>query len=432
MSKRYARYRMQVYNKSSLVDATCSVMNIGESIQYLALNEIYKTIGVDPSDIIDVTAEDVCHYTGDQLYLPGKFILNDRPVNRVLPFPKDIVPVLISSVMLRNEEITQELVEYLKSVEPIGCRDEQARTMLRELGIEAYLMGCFTMCLPRRHCAPKPGAGKNFLVDVSDELYKYIPDELKKNSVKLSHAVPVYTTKMTIEEDSRLNREAEKLLQRYRDEANIVITSRLHAAAPCIAMGIPVILASDNIDFRYAWLDKYVPIYTRDEYDHIDWFPKVPSSENVKQWIPAYIKKRMSGDPTAVEELKKLDNFYMDRNRVDYYGYFRTRIGRAGEMAGRRDFRYIIWGAGLHSGYAYDIIREMYPEAEVISVIDKYEKGMRFGKEIVSGDKITEVNFDIAFITTKPGTPDAVQKMTELFGAEAGGRYIIVTSQQNS
>lgn len=432
MSTKYARYRMQVYNKSSLVDAACSVMNIGESIQYLALNGIYKSIGVDPADIIDVTADDVLHYTGDRLYLPGKFILNDRVVNRVLPFPKNIVPILVSSVMLRNEEIPQNLVEYLKSVEPIGCRDEQARTMLRELGIEAYLMGCFTICLPRRSSAPQLGQGKTFLVDVSDALYSYIPEHLKKNAVRISHAVPVYTTKMTIEEDDRLNREAEKLLQRYRDEAELVITSRLHAAAPCIAMGIPVILASDNIDFRYAWLDKYVPMYTRDEYDRIDWFPKVPSSEEAKQWIPAYIKKRLEGDPTAVEELKKLDDFYMNRNRVDYYGYFRTRIARAGEMAGRNDFRYIVWGAGLHSGYAYDIIREMYPQAELVSVIDKYEKGERFGRKIISGEQLTETNFDIAFITTKPGTFDAVQKMEDLFGMQAEKRFIIVTSQQNS
>ena len=432
MSAKYARYRMQVYNKSSLADAACSFMNIGESIQYLALDGIYRTIGVNPADIIDVTADDVAHYTGDRLYLPGKFILNDRPVNRVLPFPEDVVPVLISSVMLRNEEIPQELVEYLKRVEPIGCRDEQARTMLRELGIEAYLMGCFTMCLPRRASGPKPGEGKTFLVDISDNLYPYIPPELKKNAVRISHAVPVYTTRMTVEEDDRLNREAETLLRRYRDEADLVITSRLHAAAPCIAMGIPVVLASDDIDFRYAWLDKYVPIYTLDDYGRIDWSPRVPSSEEVKRWIPAYIKKRLSGDPAAVEELKKLDAFYMDRDRVDYYGYFRTRIGRAGEMAGRRDFRYIIWGAGLHSGYAYDIIRELYPEAELVSVIDKYERGVRFGKEIIPGEKLTEKNFDVAFITTKPGTPDAVEKMAQLFGPEAERRCIIVTSQQKS
>ena len=430
MSVKYARYRMQVYEKPSLVDTACATMNIGESIQYLALGDIYHSIGVKEADIVDVTADQVRHYHGDRLYLPGKFILNDRAANRVLPFPEDIAPILISSVMLRNEEIPGELVDYLKRAEPIGCRDEQTRTMLRELGIEAYLMGCFTVCLPRR--TQEPAHGKTFLVDVSDNLLEYIPENLKRDAVRISHAVPVQTASITIEEDDRLNEQARNLLARYASEASLVITSRLHAAAPCIAMGIPVILASDNIDFRYGWLDKYVPIYTRDEYGSIDWNPVVPSTEAVKQWIPAYLKKRLAGDPTAVEELKKLDDFYMDRQRVDYYGYFTKRIRKASEMTGTDKFKYIIWGAGLHSGYAYDIIRQMYPEAELMAVIDKYEKGTRFGKEIITGDQLADANFDLAFITTKPGTPDAISKMQEFFGDHAEDHWIRITSQQDS
>lgn len=430
MSKKYARYRMQVYEKASLVDNACSVMNIGESIQYLAIDGIYRQIGIESKNIIDICAGEIKDYSGDELYLPGKFILNDRPANRVLPFPEDIHPIFISSVMLKNEEITDELVAYLKENEPIGCRDEQARSMLRDLDIEAYLMGCFTICLPQREHAPE--SGKTFLVDVSENLYKFIPDELKKNAVRISHAVPVHTSVMTVEEDNRLNKEAEKLLARYRDEASLVITSRLHAAAPCIAMGIPVILASDNIDFRYSWLDKYVPIYTQDEYPNICWTPTTHSAEEVKRWIPAYIKKRLENDPTAVEELKKLDAYYMDRKRVDYYGYFRKRIKNAEKIAGSKKFKYIIWGAGLHSGYAYDIIKELYPEAQLTAVIDKYEKGTRFGKKIITGDEFTATDFDVAFITTKPGTPDALAKLQEFFGDKAKDKSIIVTSQQDS
>lgn len=430
MGTKYARYRMQVYEKPSLVDAACSTMNIGESIQYLALGEIYRRIGIEEKDIVDVTADQVRNYQGDPLLLPGKFILNDRLANRVLPFPKDISPILISSVMLRNEEIPNGLVDYLKQMEPIGCRDEQTRTILRELGVEAYLMGCFTMCLPKR--SAQPAHGKAFLVDVSENLWKYIPENLKKDAVRISHAFPVQTSSMTIEEDNRLNEEAKKLLTRYANEASMVITSRLHAAAPCIAMGIPVILASDNIDFRYAWLDKYVPIYTKDEYDKIQWEPVVPSTENVKRWILDYMKKRLSGDPSAVDDLKKLDSFYMDRPRTDYYGYFRKRIQAAENMTGTKKFKYIIWGAGFHSGYAYDLIQELYPEAELTAVIDKYEKGVRFGKEIITGDQFTHSNFDLAFITTKPGTPDAVSKMQKFFGDRACDHYITITSQQDS
>ena len=278
----------------------------------------------------------------------------------------------------------------------------------------------------------EPVNGKVFLVDVSDNLYPFIPDELKKDAVILSHAVPVNTTVMTIEEDDKLNQYAVKLLDQYKKEAKLVITSRLHAAAPCIAMGIPVVLASDNIDFRYSWLDKYVPIYTLDEYDSIDWNPMPVSAEEVKEWIPTYIAKRIKNDPTAVDELIKLDEYYMTRNRVDYYGYFRKRIIEIVKKINNDKFRYIIWGAGLHSGYAYDIIKELYPNAELKAVIDKYETGKRFGIDIQKGSDFSDKDFDIAFITTRPGTPDAIEKMEEFFGDKAENHYVVITSQQKS
>ena len=430
-AKRYAQYRFQMAKRPFWADPNCAKANLGDNIQYLVLGDLFESLGIKRETILDMTPDQVKLYRGERLYLPGRFIINDREINRLLPCPEDIIPLLISSsVMFQEEEMSNELVDYLKRIEPIGCRDEQTRTILRKLGVEAYLMGCFTMCLPQRTHTPENG--KTFLVDVSKNLWEYIPDDLKKGAVSISHAAPVQMLPMTIEEDDRLNKQARDLLDRYAKEANLVITSRLHAAAPCIAMGIPVILASDNIDFRYGWLDKYIPIYTIDEYDTINWEPVLPSTEDVKRWIPAYIQKRLIGDPTAVEELKKLDDFYMDRERVDYYGYFTKRIRKASEMTGTDKFKYIIWGAGQHGGYAYDIIRKLYPKAELLAVIDKYEKGMRFGKRIITGDQLKDRNFDVAFITTKPGTPDAILKMQEFFGNHAEEHYIKITSQQDS
>ena len=430
MALKFANYRMQVYEKPSLVDTKNATINIGESIQYLAIKQIYNDLNIDKRDIVNLTAREAKEYVGDPMILPGKFILNDRVINRVLPFSKDIIPVLISSVMLKNEEISNELIKYLKGNEPIGCRDEQTRIMLRELGIDAYLMGCFTMCLPQRSVGPKNG--KIILVDVSKKLLEYMPLELKNNAVYITHSIHINTSKVTVEDDERLNAQAKELLDFYSREAKLVITSRLHAAAPCIAMGIPVILASDNIDFRYGWIDKFIPIYTLDEYSQINWQPTVICTDKVKEWIRNYIKKRIEGDYTAVEELKKLDDFYMNRCRADYYGFFEKRIQKAYKMIGKKDFKYIIWGAGLHSGYAYDIITKQFPKAELVAIIDKFEKGRRFNKMIITGDELKTSNFDIAFITTKPGTAEAIAKIEEFFGKEAKKHYIIITSQQIS
>lgn len=430
MTKKYARYRMQVYAKPMLKDSACAFMNLGESIQYIAMDGIMRSIGLPEEDMPDVTANDVKNYVGDPLILPGKFILNDRPINNVIPFADDVYPIFISSVMLRNEAVAPALVEYLKKHEPIGCRDEQARTMLRELGIRAYLMGCFTMCLPRRR--KEPENGKVFFVDTSENLEPFIPEELKKDAVRISHAIPVTATEITPEEDDRLNAIGAGLLKRYADEAKLVVTSRLHAAAPCLAMGIPVILASDNIDFRYGWLDKFIPIHTLDEYPSIDWAPAAVDVSYVRELIQEYLSRRIAGDPSAEEALQKLDAYYMARPKTDYYGYFRKRIAGAGKLCPDGRFNYILWGAGLHSGYAYDLIREMYPHATLKAVIDKYETGKRFGLDIIRGSDLHTADFDFAFITTQPGTPDATAKMEELFGADAARRYLIITSQQKS
>lgn len=429
MEKNYARYRMQIYKKPMLKDNACTFMNIGESIQFLAMDNIFRQIGLSQKDIIDISADEIMDYHGVPLLLPAKFILNDRPINRILPFPEGIQPIFMSSVMLRNEEIHPELIDYLKHHQPIGCRDEQARTMLRNFGIEAYLMGCFTICFPKRKSTPSNG--KVFLVDVSENLETFIPEHLKKDAIRISHAIPTRKTIITIEEDNRLNRLAAELLKRYEQEASLVITSRLHAAAPCIAMGIPVILASDNIDFRYSWIDKFTTIYTLDEYSQIDWNPKPVDTSKVKQWIPMYLKKRIDGDPTAKDELAYLDDYYMDRHRADYYGYFRRRIASIKDRFLDGKFTYIIWGAGLHSGYTYDLIREIYPNANLKAVIDKYEEGQRFGLDIIREKDLNQIQFDFAFITTKPGTLEAIAKMENIFGADAQKHYMVITSQQN-
>lgn len=70
MSKKYARYRMQVYKKPMLKDKACNFMNIGESIQFLAMDKILHEIGLSNEDIIDICADEVKNYHGEQLVLP--------------------------------------------------------------------------------------------------------------------------------------------------------------------------------------------------------------------------------------------------------------------------------------------------------------------------------------------------------------------------
>jgi exopolysaccharide biosynthesis predicted pyruvyltransferase EpsI len=74
---------------------------------------------------------------------------------------------------------------------------------------------------------------------------------------------------------------AQEYLDRYRKEAKLVITSRLHCALPCIAMGIPVIVMGDHRDKRLQLVEEFTKIHPyfainmRGAYKNIDSTPKL-------------------------------------------------------------------------------------------------------------------------------------------------------------
>src|SRR5690606_3529899 len=68
-----------------------------------------------------------------------------------------------------------------------------------------------------------------------DQPRKHFPRHQRRVRVEISHVVDPYLsndTKFTM---------AQELLDYYREEAGLVVTSRIHCAMPCAAMGIPVV-----------------------------------------------------------------------------------------------------------------------------------------------------------------------------------------------
>lgn len=120
-----------------------------------------------------------------------------------------------------------------------------------------------------------------------------------------------------------------RLIQRHyysrlRDEATLVITSRLHCAVPCIAMGIPVILVKNSFDERFSWVDKYIPFYTPDKYKDIDWSPTILNIEDQKQMILRMAIDMLHGvnDKKTTAEVH---NYYMNRKRQKIKTPFRLK-----------------------------------------------------------------------------------------------------------
>ncbi len=182
---------------------------------------------------------------------------------------------------------TQQFIKYFLSANPhyfteIGCRDRFTLDFCANLGIKSYFSRCLTLSLDKRTKEQERSAKKVFFVNVPADLMQFFPATLKQDSEFVNQQV----VKMS---DIRLDdcfSAAENLLERYKNEARLVITTALHCASPCVAMGIPVILikTKSEQDSRFSALDGIIKIHNISDLKNgnIDFNPKAPNIEELK------------------------------------------------------------------------------------------------------------------------------------------------------
>lgn len=428
---KYGRYLMHYLKNDSFVDKENAIANLGDSIQALAMDSIYEQIGIGKEEIRYIKRDFANTYTGEltDVVLYTEFI-KDNVAKRLSVSDKIRIKSIVSAVFYNDfsalNEGFSESYDLIKKLQPIGARDEKSLKILKKNGIESYLTGCFTICFPRRTQIPKKK--KVFLVDIPKSLEPYIPEEIKKEAEYLSHATQIKKYPVDLAENNRLEEEAKKLLDKYKNEATLVVTGRLHAALPCIAMGIPVIFACDNLDFRFEWVDKFIYPYQFDEYSKIDWNPKALDVEEVKKHFLNYFAKVLKGEDVR-NDLQWLNDYYMNRNRVKPYRYFRHILKNVESKYKNNSFKYAIWGAGFHCDYAYELIKEMYPNAEILAVVDKYKSGTYENVQIIKSNQLFDYDIDYLFITTLKGKNDALEWVQK---NNPELPYLFIMSQQKS
>lgn len=428
---KYGRYLMNCLHNESFKNSSNAIANLGDSIQALAIDSIYEQLGIDKKDIRYIERDFPDKYIDEPVELVFYSEFVKHSIFKRTNFSKNMnIKSFMSTVFYDDIKnlctISPNLIEILKNIEPVGARDEKSKKILENSGIETYLTGCFTICFPKRNIIPKEK--KVFFVDISKELEQYIPEELYENCEYITHAVQIDKYPVDFEENQRLDKMAFDLLERYKNEATLVVTGRLHAAVPCIAMGIPVVLAANNIDFRFEWVEKLVKPYQLGEYEEIDWNPKPVDIEPLKKKMLSYFEKALNGEDFR-SELRWIDDFYSNREHIKPYKVFRTIIESVKKDINAEEFNYIIWGAGFHCGYVYEIISDIIPNAKLISVVDKYRTGEFEGVPIIRLDQIDTSVINHMFITTVPGKEEAIkwrnEKMPDL-------PYSIITSQHKS
>lgn len=129
--------------------------------------------------------------------------------------------------------------EYFRKYGPIGVRDQTSLDFFTERGFDSYFSGCITLTLPKQKKTEDAGTYV-CLVDLNDRLEQAAREMLKDTGLKIkvfTHRCDFRNSDASFEERMEA---VEKLLTQYQN-AKFVITRRLHASLPCLAMGVPVL-----------------------------------------------------------------------------------------------------------------------------------------------------------------------------------------------
>jgi hypothetical protein len=268
--------------------------NIGDDLQSLAA---CQHLPVRPTVWVD---RDTIHRDshGDGRAGPTAVIMNGWFSGNAEAWPPapSIHPIFVGfHVCGRFKPSVARHAEYLKAFEPIGVRDAATGRFLEQLGIRTETTYCLTLTFPCRQ--RRPSAGKVFIVDAEDVA---IPKSLRRGAIKMTHSMPPLGPEATLPF-------AQTLLDMYRDEASLVITTRLHTALPCLAMGIPVVFFGSPADGRTS-IVKAVggTIYDRRLHakslgrgvlgralDQVDWSPEPLDLSAAKAWLAQAVAERM-------------------------------------------------------------------------------------------------------------------------------------------
>jgi len=203
--------------------------NLGDDIQTYAVSRLM------PVPDYYINRESVSDWTS-----PCKVVIAGWYKHKEQDWPphENITPLFLS-FHSAAESCVSEHLGYLRAHAPIGCRDLHTVEICRRHGLDAYFSGCVTLTLRPLKVAP---LHKPIFIDVTP------PEGIDHahGNVWVSSQDP----------GQRLDRARQRL--EWLASATCVVTSRLHVALPCAAMGVPVLLIPPPNDGRFSGLLQFV------------------------------------------------------------------------------------------------------------------------------------------------------------------------------
>lgn len=225
-------------------------MNLGDNIQSIAASRLLPHLDGYVSREGLNTIEEPCIVSLNGYFMGSN---NWPPSDKVIPIPF----AFHMSPSYEKIICSADGLRYLKEHEPIGCRDRGTAERLQKHGVDAYYSKCVTLTLDTRESSPE--AGKVYVVGVTKKLQRIIPKSLLKDSVYVEQS----KVELPNVPDEKRRELAEHLLEDFKQNASLVITTRIHCAMPCIAMGIPVVFLFNKrkkSDYRLHLIEDLVGI----------------------------------------------------------------------------------------------------------------------------------------------------------------------------
>lgn len=277
------KYYVPIYKYSS----SRSIINIGDDIQSLAVEDMLKGLSIEHEQIgyiarSEMGVRQVNREKGIFIPATGGLAWNSYPAKDDLPINDYNLRILyfgtrIPEGMFDAMRHYDAFISSMKKYEPIGCRDVATRDYLRTLGVKAFYSKCVSLGFGYRNTDIK--REKIFIVDIPEEvddvLKEIMPQTLMKETEYLSQEfiLPRNDRRghMTDAEAMNVYQLAKERLELYKREAKLVITKRIHVAMPCAAMGIPVIFFNDENDSRRSVASSVLKSYTKQTIREYDW-----------------------------------------------------------------------------------------------------------------------------------------------------------------
>lgn len=270
--------------------------NLGDNMQSIAIRLLLDKIGVPREDVISVNRDDLVNYSGP----PVALIMNGVFLDWSFPPPPQVKPLFIG--FNAPEATIIRFRDYFVAHQPIGCRDRATAELFAKYDVDAFVTGCLTLTIPARTATPE--AGKVLVVyggvynsgvgDFPAAALKTMPSSYYDRMAYVFQRKPLVGHPITLQDCLQVERYANALLEHYARHASLVITPLHHAATPCMALGIPVIICRHAMDPRFSFLSEITRVYTPQTFDQIDWSPAAVDVEPIRRKLTQLVQAQIA------------------------------------------------------------------------------------------------------------------------------------------